>query len=157
MWFCYLLRNTQPQHKSATYNGSTNNPARRLRQHNGELVGGAKATARCGGGWEFCALLSGFDSHKNCLSCEWRIKCPSGRPGRRDAKYRGPMGRVASLNEVLPLDKWTGPCTVFNRDQTLKLCVLREYMDQLHLDAIPENIHVEMVDTIDAAALGADV
>ena len=153
MWYCYLLRNTQPQHKRATYNGSTNNPVRRLRQHNREITGGAKATARCGGGWEFCALLSGFDTHKNCLSCEWRIKCPSGRPGRRDAKYRSPAGRVASLNEVLPLEKWTGPCTTWNRDQTLTLSVLREYVDQLNLDAIPSNIQVEVVDVIDVATL----
>jgi hypothetical protein len=58
---------------------------------------------------------------------------------------------------VLPLDKWTAPCTVLNRDQTLILRVLREYADQLHIDVIPENIQVVVVDAIDAAALGEDV
>ena len=153
MWFCYLLHNTQPQYKNATYSGSTNNPKRRLRQHNREITGGAKATGRCVGGWEFCALLSGFETHQNCLSCEWRIKCPTGRPGRRAAKYIGPAGRIASLNEVLPLDKWTGPCTILNCDQAFKLLVLRDYVEQLHLDAIPSNIEVVVVDTIDIDAL----
>lgn len=148
MWYCYILRNTQPQHKNATYNGSTNDPMRRLRQHNKEIVGGAKATSRCNGGWEICALLSGFDTHKNCLSCEWRIKCPSGRPGRRDAKYRGPIGRITSLNEVLPLDKWTNQCTIWNRDQTFTLQVLREYIHHLDIDTIPTNIQIVIVDTI---------
>ena len=153
MWYCYLLHNTQPQYKRSTYNGSTNNPLRRLRQHNKEITGGAKATSRCNGGWEFCALLSGFDSHKNCLSCEWRIKCPSGRPGRRDSKYNGPAGRVSSLNEVLPLEKWTKQCTTWNRDQTLTLHILSEYIDYLNVDAIPTNILVNVVDTIDVNSL----
>jgi predicted GIY-YIG superfamily endonuclease len=37
----YILRNT---HSSRTYCGTTNNPTRRLRQHNGEIKGGAKYT-----------------------------------------------------------------------------------------------------------------
>lgn len=153
MWYCYILHNTQPQHKRATYNGSTNNPLRRLRQHNREISGGAKATSRCNGGWDFCALLSGFDTHKNCLSCEWRIKCPSGRPGRRDSKYNGPAGRISSLNEVLPLEKWTNQCTSWNRDQTLTLHILSEYIDHLNVDVIPTNILVKVVDTIDVNSL----
>lgn len=146
MWYCYILRNRH--NPSVTYNGSTNDPTRRLRQHNGEISGGAKATKRCNGGWEFCALLSGFDTHQNCLSCEWRIKCPAGRPGRRAPKYSKPIGRVASLNEVLPLEKWTGPCTIMNCDQTLTLRVLQEYAGELVLSAIPENITVEVCDAI---------
>lgn len=90
---------------------------------------------------------------RTVLSCEWRIKCPAGRPGRRATKYIGPAGRVASLNEILPLDKWTGPCTILNCEQTLKLMVLRDYVEQLRLDAIPSNIEVVVVDTIDVDAL----
>jgi hypothetical protein len=40
-----------------------------------------------------------------------------------------------------------------NCDQTLTLRVLREYVDQLNLDAIPSNIQVEVVDVIDVASL----
>ena len=41
-WYCYILRNKQPQYSHLTYNGSTNNPKRRLRQHNEEISGGAR-------------------------------------------------------------------------------------------------------------------
>lgn len=81
MWYCYILRNKLEQFKHNTYNGSTNHPMRRLRQHNEEIKGGAKATHGKGGAWEICAMLSGFPDHINALSCEWRMKCPSGRPG----------------------------------------------------------------------------
>ena len=50
-WYCYILRNKQPQYSHLTYNGSTNNPYRRLRQHNEEISGGAVYTHGRGGGW----------------------------------------------------------------------------------------------------------
>ena len=76
MWYCYILRNKLEQFKNNTYNGSTNNPMRRLRQHNEEIKGGARATHGKGGAWEICVMLSGFPDHVNALSCEWRMKCP---------------------------------------------------------------------------------
>lgn len=99
-----------------TYNGSTNDPVRRLRQHNEEISGGAKFTHGKGGAWEIYALMTGFTDHINTLSCEWRIKHPSGKPGPRDKKYCGVAGRIKSLNEVLPLERWTKQCTINNRD-----------------------------------------
>ena len=39
-WFVYILRCAD----DSLYTGVTTNPERRLRQHNGELVGGAKYT-----------------------------------------------------------------------------------------------------------------
>ena len=150
MWFCYIVRNTQPQYRYNTYNGSTNNPVRRLRQHNCEIKGGAKATTSKNGGWEFCAILSGFPDKINCLSCEWRIKCPSGRPGRRESKYNSPKGRVTSLNEILPLDKWTQRCIISNRDFNMKLYVVQDLSEHIDLSIIPENIEVIFVENIDS-------
>ena len=69
MWYCYILRNKLEQFKHNTYNGSTNHPMRRLRQHNEEIKGGARATHGKGGAWEICAMLSGFPDHINALSC----------------------------------------------------------------------------------------
>ena len=149
MWYCYILRNKLEQFKNNTYNGSTNNPMRRLRQHNEEIKGGARATHGKGGAWEICAMLSGFPDHVNALSCEWRMKCPSGRPGKRERKYQGVKGRVSSLNEILPLEKWTSKCVVNNPDFTMKLHILSDVVEYLDMSKVPENITVEIVDVID--------
>ncbi len=148
MWSCYILRNTQPNYHRSTYNGATNNPARRIRQHNGEITGGAKVTTQKGGGWQYCAILSGFPDKINCLSCEWRIKCPSGRPGKRESKYNSPAGRIKSLNEILPLEYWTKQCTVNNREFNMKLHIVEDLYDNLELSVIPENIEIIVVKEI---------
>ncbi len=141
------------QFKHNTYNGSTNNPMRRLRQHNEEIKGGAKATHGKGGAWEICAMLSGFPDHINALSCEWRMKCPSGRPGKREAKYQRVQGRVSSLNEILPLERWTGKCIVDNCDFKFKLHILTDVMGYLDKTNVPENMEIVEVDTIDASCI----
>ena len=156
MWYCYILQNKLPQYQNNTYNGSTNNPIRRLRQHNEEIKGGAKATHGKGGGWEFCAMLSGFPDHINALSCEWRMKCPSGKPGKRESKYQGVRGRISSLNEILPLNRWTGKCIVDNLNSTLKLHILKDVVQYLDLSKVPSNIQVEIVDTIDNSCFELD-
>ena len=51
----YLLRNATGR----TYIGFTNNPRRRLRQHNGEVKGGARKT-RLGRPWEMLGFVHGF-------------------------------------------------------------------------------------------------
>ena len=149
MWYCYILRNTDERYSRCTYNGSTNDLRRRLRQHNEEIKGGAKSTKGRGGKWEYCAILYGFPDHINALSCEWRIKCPSGRPGKRNSKYHGPAGRVRSLNEVLNVKKWTGKCEVENSEMIIYLEVLKEYGEEIQEENIPNNIVVMRVDSID--------
>ena len=47
LWCCYLLTPRHPPKKGrVTYVGFTVDPARRLRQHNGEIKGGAMRTKR---------------------------------------------------------------------------------------------------------------
>jgi len=145
MWFCYILRNNKDEYKHCTYNGSTNNPIRRLRQHNCEIKGGAKATSRTDGGWQIIALLSGFPGHINALSCEWRFKCPSGKPGKRGKEFQGPIGRIKSLNNILKLTQWTGQCTILNK---MKLIILDEYETYLERTSFPENIEIISVPEI---------
>jgi hypothetical protein len=126
---------------------------RRLRQHNEEIKGGARATHGKGGAWEICAMLSGFPDHINALSCEWRMKCPSGRPGKREAKYQRVQGRVSSLNEILPLERWTGKCIVDNCDFKFKLHILKDVGGYLDKSKIPSNIEVIEIDVIDASCI----
>ena len=141
-WYCYILRNKQPQYSHLTYNGSTNNPYRRLRQHNEEISGGAVYTHGRGGGWEIYALLTGFPDHRNALSCEWRIKHTNGKPGKRPAQHLGVNGRIVGLNDVLKLDKWTSKCLVNNSGMQLKLYLAQDVARHIDMHTLPSNIEV---------------
>jgi predicted GIY-YIG superfamily endonuclease len=140
IWYCYILRNKQYQYSKLTYNGSTNNPKRRLRQHNEEITGGAKFTHGKGGGWEIYALLSGFPDHKNTLSCEWRIKHPNGKPGKRDPRHCGVLGRVMALNDIFTLDKWTKPCFHDNRNLSLTLYLAEDVVSCVDIFNLPSYV-----------------
>jgi len=150
-WYCYILTNSFELHKNKTYNGSTNNPNRRLRQHNGELVGGAKYTKKFGNSsWKIYALLTGFPNHQNALQCEWRIKHPLNKR-KSSREYLNPEGRIKGLCKVLKLDKWTNNSTIFNNTMTLKLWIVKEYA--YLLEDIPKNIEIIIVDKIDLESL----
>ncbi len=145
-WYCYLLRNGYPDHVRRTYCGCTNDPKRRLRQHNGELVGGAKYTTAFGNKqWEIYALIIGFPDYRNALQCEWIIKHPD-RKIKSAAKYRRPSGRITALNKVLHYDKWTSNSLHENKDLNLKVWIIPEFSDKL-VD-ISDNIEVIITDDI---------
>lgn len=71
-WYCYLIRSVKT---NRTYVGFTNNMSRRLRQHNGEIKGGAKATRR-GRPWELIVYVQGFLTNNEALSFEWYMHHP---------------------------------------------------------------------------------
>jgi len=68
-WCVYLVASTVTKR---TYVGKTNSPVRRLRQHNGEVKGGAKAT-RTGRPWEFAIIVYGFADEVQALQFEWAL------------------------------------------------------------------------------------
>ena len=67
--FVYLLRNAADK----CYVGATVNIERRLRQHNREIVGGAKRTCVCGP-WTRVLHVSGFESWNETLQFEWALQ-----------------------------------------------------------------------------------
>jgi structure-specific endonuclease subunit SLX1 len=69
LYTVYLLRSTV-RHASL-YIGSTPNPPRRLKQHNGQVRGGAARTSRASlRPWEMVALVSGFPGMVAALKFE---------------------------------------------------------------------------------------
>ena len=94
-WQFYLIANN-----GCTYAGVSPDPVRRLRQHNGEIKGGAKYTTSKGPGWRHLCLLSGFTKIQ-ALQFEWAVKhCPP-----RDAG--GIINRLKKLIFVINKEKWT--------------------------------------------------
>ena len=88
---CYLLASFNSQR---TYIGATKELSRRIRQHNGELVGGAKATRKFRP-WTVKVTCGGFATWRETLSFEWKWK--------RDKRYkiiRGLRGRILRAIEL---------------------------------------------------------
>jgi predicted GIY-YIG superfamily endonuclease len=72
-WVCYVLR-PKDEKKRRSYVGVTNNLEHRLRQHNGEIKGGAKAT-QSDRPWVLCMVVDGFGEDKSsAMRFEWFCK-----------------------------------------------------------------------------------
>ena len=69
LWFFYIIKNG-----GFTYAGVSPDPIRRLRQHNGEIKGGAKYPLSKGSGWEHACIISGFETKIQSMQFEWAVK-----------------------------------------------------------------------------------
>ncbi|KAL1890070.1 Slx4p interacting protein [Sporothrix stenoceras] len=75
LYAVYILRSTM-RHASL-YIGSTTDPPRRLKQHNGAIKGGAARTSRTSlRPWEMVGLVSGFPGAVAALKFEWALTNP---------------------------------------------------------------------------------
>ena len=102
-YYCYMLY-TDNGH---TYIGATVDPDRRLRQHNHEITGGARATGiQVGRGqvWKRACYII-LPEWRTALQFEWRWK----QLGRTQCKHiRNPIDRrLHSLKVLLSLEKPT--------------------------------------------------
>lgn len=106
MFYVYLLLSTN----NNTYVGATIDINRRLRQHNGEIKGGAKATTSKvakGEIWRRVCYISGFPDWSSALQFEWRWKQIS-RIKHKNLCVKSPLEkRMKALNQLLSLEKST--------------------------------------------------
>ncbi len=136
MFYVYILVNNSDNYKNHSYIGFTNNPIRRLRQHNKEIKGGAKATTNKDSEWEFAVLITGFSDKINALSCEWKLKHPV-------KNYYKIEGKIKILNEILLLDKWTNKCNIENKDCNYQIYIKNIYYKLLDINNIPSNFNIK--------------
>ena len=88
-WSFYIIYNDR-----ATYAGVSPDPVRRLRQHNGEIKGGAKYTTSKGPGWKHICIISGFQDKIQSMQFEWAVKHVAPR------NAGGITNRIKKLYEV---------------------------------------------------------
>ncbi len=84
-----------------TYNGYTVDLKRRIRQHNMEIKGGARATRSAPQPWQYLAVFVAKDwtTIQLAMQFEWAVRFPT-RKKPRPRIYSRPLGRLRSLSEV---------------------------------------------------------
>ena len=123
-WIVYIIANRQ-----FTYVGVSPDPTRRLRQHNGELSGGAKYTTSKGPGWNHVCLIEGFRNKIEALQFEWAVK----HIPPRDAG--GIKNRIKKLFTLCRKERWTSNAPLASEiPLTIKWCV----DEQTRASLVPE-------------------
>ena len=113
MWNVYLL---QEVGGNRTYVGATLDVDRRLKQHNGNQSGGAKATA--GRSWKRVCHIKGFPHERGALQFEWAWKHVS-KSQTGSALQR----RIRALMNLLGCEKPTSKADDFKEySDLLEVC-----------------------------------
>lgn len=125
-WIFYIIEN-----KGCTYAGVSPDPVRRLRQHNGEIKGGAKYTTSKGPGWTHVCLVEGFRTKIEALQFEWAVKhAPPRNAG-------GIANRIKKLYLICAKERWTSNAP-YARDVPLTIR-WEHYVDTEH-ETLPEYV-----------------
>jgi predicted GIY-YIG superfamily endonuclease len=93
----YVLANFDNR---STYVGCTVDFHRRLRQHNSQLVGGARRT-KCSTTWHHRILVTGFSEWKTALSFEWYVKNYRRLDSAADKRLKGIAARRARITALM--------------------------------------------------------
>lgn len=113
-----------------TYNGYTVDLQKRLRQHNKEIKGGARATS-IRGPWQYFAVLHSHEwTAARAMQIEWLCRYPT-RKKPRSRIFQKPSGRILSLTEI---------CARFNESATLYVC--EEFLPSVIKQQLPSRIKV---------------
>ncbi|KND03795.1 endonuclease [Spizellomyces punctatus DAOM BR117] len=112
---CYLLSSLKEGCTNHAYVGSTPDPVRRLRQHNGEIKGGAKKTEKKRP-WDMVVVVYGFPNKYAALQFEWAWQKPhlsrhfsAAYPGAYKGTRKEMMLpiKLRVLSDMLHLEQWS--------------------------------------------------
>ena len=130
-WFFYIIKN-----RNCTYAGVSPTPVKRLRQHNGEIKGGAKYTTSKGSGWKHICLVKGFTDKIQAMQFEWAVK----HVAPRDAG--GIESRIRKLYVVFNKEQWTSKSPLarevpleihwYDKPETMPTETLPDYVSEVH-------------------------
>ena len=134
-WNFYIIANG-----NYTYAGVSPTPDKRLRQHNGEIKGGAKYTTGRGPGWKHICLITGFEDKIQAMQFEWAVKHV---PPRNSG---GLIMRMKKVYQVLNYERWTSKAPLA-REIPLEIEWLIEPFIE---DSLPEYIQLKYKYNIDA-------
>ena len=124
-YYCYIIYSN-----NNTYNGYTVNLKRRLRQHDGELVGGAKSTHNKGP-WNYLMIFHAPTWTQNqAMSVEYTIRYPT-RKKPRPKIYQGVQGRINSI-----------PIILAQIDYPINLYIKNEYINEIKQNINNDNIKI---------------
>jgi predicted GIY-YIG superfamily endonuclease len=108
-FFVYVLECSD----GSTYVGATIDPDHRLRQHNGEIKGGAHATTikvKQGFHWNRVCCITGFPDWVSALQFEWALKHYS----RKLPKRMNPLERrMRGLRQILNFERPTSKALAY--------------------------------------------
>ena len=138
---CYILSNSN----NKSYIGCTNNITRRLRQHNGEIVGGAKYTTKFGVNteWKPLLIIEGFEDKSTALSFEWRMKRKKNKYGKLKP-LSGAKARVDNVFNIIENDIITSKSIKVSDIKQLVIKLNDNYYDN-YKDYKCNNIKIELI------------
>tara|TARA_B100001093_G_scaffold508669_1_gene571310 strand:- start:3979 stop:4365 length:387 start_codon:yes stop_codon:yes gene_type:complete len=112
-FFVYFIQSTN----GGTYIGATVDLDKRIRQHNKEIKGGAKATSikvENGEIWSYICYVENFPSWNEALKFEWRWKQISRQIQKSKPNQKPIERRLEALKRLLELDKPTSKALLYN-------------------------------------------
>jgi len=120
-----LASETSP---NQTYVGITNNFKRRIRQHNGEITGGARRT-RAYRPWKPFLHITNL-TKTQALQLEWALKHRRKGPG-------GYVGRVKTLEFLLGTNQWTKKATP--TQELRDVCISCTWSEERYMSVCGQN------------------
>ena len=114
--FVYIIKGINDNNKTKYYIGFTNNLYRRIKQHNREIKGGAKATN--GYKWIYCTIITNFKDNIEGLQLEWRLKHSTKKIGIIN-RINSFLSYIDQYNKVSPKANILNKKLLFYIDNTL--------------------------------------